>query len=489
MAYANEIVFLMTGLIVMGMTIHAVSLYDGEKDARPSRFLITAFLLADVSCLATLAVRSISPAFLTVVNSGLLLTIWAVALTARSWRMAVSRRLVLNSGAWMLCVPLSFELLRQHGTYMQRVVLYTTLSALLLCWVLFEVLQKSKQDKTFSLKFVMGAVLASLLLRIGRMVFVLQQAVQPESLLHEMPAAAMMRNLSVSMDVLILSSLVAYSTHRLALRYQQTQSDNQAVRLAHEELKAVLQEKEQMLRALTTSTKSRNMGVLLASLAHELNQPMATMRLKVDFLLSQPDLAAEDRQAFLQELMDDNTRAADIIAQLRRFMRHGSDALQPVALDLVVAEALQLVSSEVERLQVQLQQMVTPDTSVMAQEGQLQMVVLNLLRNALDAMKPVAGQKALQVNLSCSTSEVVLTVSDSGPGIPEAQWERVFDLFYTTKPEGMGLGLWLSRSIVQSQGGAMTVSRSPLGGALFTLSWPRIASSPIGVDAPKAQTP
>jgi signal transduction histidine kinase len=267
------------------------------------------------------------------------------------------------------------------------------------------------------------------------------------------------------------------------------QSDNQAVRLAHEQLNAVLQEKEQMLRALTTSTKSRNMGVLLASLAHELSQPMATMRLKVDFLLSQPDLAAEERQAFLQELMEDNTRAADIIAQLRRFMRHGSDELQPVALDLVVAEALQLVSAEVERLQVQLQQVVTPDACVMAQEGQLQMVVLNLLKNAIDAMKPVSGRRVLQVNLSCSTSEAVLTVSDSGPGIPEAQWERVFDMFYSTKPDGMGLGLWLSRSIVESQGGSMTVSRSDLGGALFTLSWPRMASTPGGADAPKTQTP
>lgn len=204
----------------------------------------------------------------------------------------------------------------------------------------------------------------------------------------------------------------ALSTHLLTLQYQQAASDNLEVRLAHQALKTVLEEKEQMLKALTTSTKLQNMGVLLASLAHELIQPLATMRLKVDFLLS-----------------------------------------QPVALNLVVDEAPQQVRPEVERLQVQLQQRVPPDSSVMAQEGQLQMVVLNLLKNALDAMKPVSGRKALQVNLSSSTSEVVLTLSDNGPGLPEAQWERVFDLLYTTKPESMGLGLWLSRSIVQNQGG------------------------------------
>ena len=98
-------------------------------------------------------------------------------------------------------------------------------------------------------------------------------------------------------------------------------------------------------------------------------------------------------------------------------------------------------------------------------------------------MKPTAARHVLEVNLSVSASEVILTVSDSGPGIPEALWERVFDMFYTTKPEGLGLGLWLSRSIVQNQGGSMTVSRSALGGALFTLSWPRMAATPNTVAA------
>ena len=438
----------MTGLIVLGMTVHALSLYGGSAEARPSRFLLLAFVIADASCLSTLAVRFVSPVFLTVTNSGLLMTIAAVALTARAWRVPLNRKLVVQTACWMLWVPVAFEWLRQHGTYLQRVVLYTTLSTALLCWVLWEVFHKYREDRSFSLKFVMGAVMASLVLRGARMVFVLQQNVQPDNLMQELPAAAMIRNMSVSMDVLILSSLVAYSTHLLAMRYQQSASDNKEVRRAHQALKEVLEEKEQMLRALTTSTKSRNMGVLLASLAHELSQPLATMRLKVDFLLS-----------------------------------------QPVALNLVVDEAPQQVRPEVERLQVQLQQRVPPDSSVMAQEGQLQMVVLNLLKNAVDAMKPVSARHVLGVNLSSSTSGVVLTVSDSGPGIPEAQWERVFDMFYTTKPEGMGLGLWLSRSIVQSQGGSMTVSRSPLGGALFTLSWPRITSTPNSVDAPKAQTP
>ena len=95
MAHTNEIVFLMTGLIVLGMTVHALSLYSGSAEARPSRFLLLAFLIADASCLSTLAVRFVSPVLLTVTNSGLLMTIAAVALTARSWRVPLNRKLVV----------------------------------------------------------------------------------------------------------------------------------------------------------------------------------------------------------------------------------------------------------------------------------------------------------------------------------------------------------------------------------------------------------
>lgn len=470
MSYLNEVVFVLIGLITLGMTVHAWSLYAGSPEAKPTRFLITAFLLSDLTCVLTIGATLI-PVFLTLFNTCLLFTIWACALTARSWRAPLTRRSMGVSGAVMLLVPVAFEYMRQNHPYVDRVVFFTVVSSALLLWMFFEVFQRHQQDKAFQLKFMMGVILCGVGLRVGRMVFVLQQTVHPENLLQEMPLPAMLRNTAISMDVLVLSSLLAYSTYMLASRNQKTMADNQAVHEANQKLEAVLQEKDQMLKALTTATKSRNMGVVLASVAHELNQPLATLRLKTEFLISQSDLAVNVRQDLLAEMLQDNVRAADIVVQLRRFLRQGSSEMQRVSLNRVLEDALDVLSPELKRAGLKVTLQIQPHVWVQGVEGQLQMVVLNLLKNALDATRVVPPPRLLRVSLSAA-EQVTLEVADNGLGIPEDQQERVFDMFFSTKPDGMGLGLWLSRTIMRNHTGNMTASRSDLGGARFTLTWP-----------------
>lgn len=470
MTYLNEVVFALIGLITLGMTVHAWSLYAGSPEAKPTRFLMAAFLLSDLTCVLTVG-ATLHPVFLTLFNACLLITICTVALTARSWRMPLTQRSIGISGAVMLLVTVAFEYMRQNHPYMERVVFFTVVSSALLLWLLYEVFQRHQQDKAFQLKFMMGVILCGIGLRLARMLFVLQQTVHPENLLQEMPVPAMLRNAAVSMDVLVLSSLLAYSTYLLASRNQKTMADNQAVRQANQKLEAVLQEKDQMLKALTTATKSRNMGVVLASVAHELNQPLATLRLKTEFLISQSDLAVDVRQDLLAEMLQDNVRAADIVVQLRRFLRQGSTEMQRVSLNRVVEDALDVLSPELKRSGLQVALQIQPHVWIQGVEGQLQMVVLNLLKNALDATKDVTPPRQLRVSLSAA-EQVTLEVSDNGQGIAEDQQERVFDMFFSTKPDGMGLGLWLSRTIMSNHKGNMTASRSDLGGARFTLTWP-----------------
>lgn len=473
MGSMNEVVFLLVGLITLGMTVHAASFFVSSIEARPSRFLMLAFVLSDVTCLFTLGVGPIGPVLLTLVNSCLLLTIWSVALTARAWRKPLTRRVIGLSAAVMFLFPVAFEYMRQNRPYVDRVVFYTICSSLLLLWVLFEVYSRHRQDKAFQLKFMMGLLATGIVLRFGRMVYVLQQTHQPESLMQEEPVSAILRNTVVSMDVLVLSALLAYSTHQLALRYRQSTQDNEQVNRANRALQAVLEEKEQMLKALTSSTKSRNMGVLLASLAHELNQPLAAIRLKLEFVHSQPQLPEADRQAFLEELLADNTRVSEIVTQLRQFLRHGSAQLDRISLNRVLHDAFKVVGSELERQGVKLHYSGPQEVWIQAVESQLQMVVLNLLKNAVDVLQHQPSDKQIWVKLSTTDRHVVLTVEDNGPGIPEQKMPHVFDMFYSTKAEGMGLGLWLSRSILESQDATMTVASSDKGGACFTLTWQR----------------
>lgn len=471
MAFLNEVVFVLIGLITLGMTVNAWSLYAGTSEAKPTRFLMLAFLLADLTCVLTLG-TALSPVFLTLFNTCLLFTIWACAMTARSWHTALTQRFIRLTGGAMLLIPVVFEYMRQHHSYVDRVMFYTLVSSALMLWALFEVMQRYRQDKAFQLKFMMGVILCGLGLRVARMVFVLQQTNHPDNLMQESMWPAMLRNTSVSMDVLVLSSLLAYSTYLLAWRYQKSTADNQAVREAHQKLELALQEKEQMLKALTIATKTRNMGVVLASVAHELNQPLTALRLKTEFLLSQSALPAAERETWLAEMVHDNARAAGIVAELRRFLSQGSSEMQSIALDRILQDALDMLSTELKRPDLNVELHIQPQVGVQGVESQLQMVVLNLLKNALDAAQTVPAPHHLRVSLSSNQETVRLEVSDNGPGVPDALQERVFDMFFSTKAEGMGLGLWLSRAIMHKHGGTMSVARSDLGGACFTLTWP-----------------
>ena len=473
MTFTNEIIVVMLNLIVLGMTVHAKSLYSGWQDTRPSHALIMTFISANLSAIAAIGFVWLSPVFLTLTNTLLLTTVCCAVLTARSWRIPFSTGVIRWSAASLLCIGLIFEWLRQDGTYLQRVIAFSILSTLFLFWLIYEVWKKQREENSFQLKFLMGVALASLALRLARLTAVLMLDVQPATLFHEGSAPATLRLMSLSMDVLILSSLLGYNTHLLTVRHQRTEVENQKVRATNLALDAALAENTQMLKALTLSVKSHNMGILLASLAHELSQPMQLMRIKTELMAEMPELQNSERQAFIQGLLQDNIHAAEIIVQLKKFLRNGTSEYQSIFLGDVVAESVTLIQGELARFQITLDQEVDLFAKVWADEGQLQMVVLNLLKNALDVLRTVPLPRKIDLKLTQTDQTTVLTVSDNGPGVPDSDGNRVFDMFYSTKKDGMGLGLWLSHSIIKNHGGSLSVSPSPSGGACFQMTLPK----------------
>ena len=474
MTFGHDIIYLILNVIILGMTVQAKSLYEGQRDFRPSRALMTTFLAANLSAVTGVLFVWAGSFFLTLTNTLMLASGCCAALTARSWRVPLTPEMVRRSTAFMLCVMVPFEVFRLNGNYVQRVVIYCVFSTMLLSWLLYEVWHAQRQKgNTFQLKFLVVVMLVSLSLRLARMTVVLMLEVPPESLFQEGMMPAILRLVSLSMDVLILSSLLGYSIHELAQKNKLIQEESQRVRAANLALDAALAENTQMLKALTLSVKSNNVGVLMASLAHELSQPLQLIRTKTELLACMPELQHSDRQKFINGLIQDNNRAGEIIVQLRKFLRSGSSDFNTVQLNQVVAESLAMIQAELTRHDITLTQQVDSAVAVWANEAQLQMVVLNLLKNALDALRSVPSPREIELQLRQTEQANVLTVSDKGPGMTESERARVFEMFYSTKNEGMGLGLWLSHSLVTRHGGQLQVSSSPSGGTCFTLTLPR----------------
>ena len=217
MTFGHDIIYLILNVIILGMTVQAKSLYEGQKDFRPSRALMMTFIAANLSAITGVLFVWAGSFFLTLTNTLMLASGCCAALTARSWRVPLSPELIRRCAAFMLFVMVIFEVFRQNGTYVQRVVIYCVFSTMFLSWLLYEVWQARRQKgNTFQLKFLALVMLISLSLRLARMTVVLMLEVPPESLFQEGMMPAILRLVSLSMDVLILSSLLGYSIHELA---------------------------------------------------------------------------------------------------------------------------------------------------------------------------------------------------------------------------------------------------------------------------------
>jgi PAS domain S-box-containing protein len=228
---------------------------------------------------------------------------------------------------------------------------------------------------------------------------------------------------------------------------------------------------------VTHLARVMTMGELTASIAHEINQPIAAAIADASTCVrwlsrTEPDLD-EARQA-AQRAVKDATRAADIITRIRRlFKRSGLDA-EPVNVNDVAEELITLLRREALQSGVSITTALAPDLPlVMGDRVQLQQVLLNLLMNGLEATKGVGDRREITVtSRRADGDQVHVAVTDTGVGLPPTGADELFKAFVTTKPDGTGMGLAISRSIVEAHGGRLWAASNAERGATFTFTLP-----------------
>jgi PAS domain S-box-containing protein len=220
------------------------------------------------------------------------------------------------------------------------------------------------------------------------------------------------------------------------------------------------------------------MGELAASIAHEVNQPLGAIVGNADICLqwlddSEPNLT--NLREALEDIASDGHRASQVISRIRSLVKKHEPEKVPLNLSDVAREVIDLVNHEAQRKQVTVRQELKPLPAVAADRIQLQQVLLNLVMNGIEAMSGIEGRKAeLFVTTAVAGGGVQVTVSDCGVGIDPARLEQVFKAFHTTKSGGMGMGLAISRSIVESHGGKLWAEPNKPHGATFKFSLPAL---------------
>jgi PAS domain S-box-containing protein len=245
-----------------------------------------------------------------------------------------------------------------------------------------------------------------------------------------------------------------------------------------EERKRAEDERERLRRLeaqIAHTNRLSILGELTASIAHEINQPIgaaiASAGAGLRWLDREQPALQQARDAFAR-IKDDNKRAADIISGLRAFYKKETSP-QRVSIDVneVAREMLVLLRGEADSYSVTMRTDLAPNLpAVSANRVQLQQVLMNLMVNGIEAMKENGGE--LVIRTEAAASGIKVCVSDTGVGIPAEQREQIFNAFMTTKPAGTGLGLVISRTIVESHGGEIWVEARPGPGATFCFTLP-----------------
>jgi signal transduction histidine kinase len=265
---------------------------------------------------------------------------------------------------------------------------------------------------------------------------------------------------------------------------------------ANEELRKQMNERERAEDALLTAqaelarvTRVTGMGELAASIAHEVTQPLTGIVTNgntcLHWLASSPP-NVEKARTTVERIIRDSNRASEVIHNLRTLVKKAPPRYEPVGLNDLIYQTLTLANGELMQNQVEVQTELALDLpDVLGDRVQLQQVLLNLILNAMEAMSPITGRKrvlTIRSEQREAPETVAIGVRDTGVGLDSRTESRLLDAFFTTKPDGMGMGLSICRTIVSSHGGRLSYANNVDHGAAFEFTLPAYAEAPKSVE-------
>ena len=232
----------------------------------------------------------------------------------------------------------------------------------------------------------------------------------------------------------------------------------------------------QRMTELARVVRFSTAGELTASIAHEINQPLGSILTNAetaDAILKSPTPDIAELKDIVKDIVKDDQRAGEVVRRMRSLLKKTPFELKSLDFNDLVRETVKLVVAVGRK--VELVSVITPDAlPILGDRIQLQQVILNLVTNGIDAMKDTPNQdRVISIRTSRVEKFAELSVSDCGPGIPEDKIKEVFEPFFTSKAEGMGMGLSIARTIVEAHNGRIWAENEP-GGATFRIKLPLV---------------
>jgi nitrogen fixation/metabolism regulation signal transduction histidine kinase len=254
-------------------------------------------------------------------------------------------------------------------------------------------------------------------------------------------------------------------------------TDISELKMIQRTLEEAVVEKNQLLKSMATLFKSNSMGSMVSSLAHEINSPLGAVSLNSELLKMELTEYIERHQIsdldkavlFADQIFLGTQKTSLVVSRLRSLFTHGEDKFELFDLTTMINDILGLLRGDLMNEKVVLHARVESSLNVFGDVSQIQMVIMNATRNAMQALKTTVDQRAINVEAFKTEGQVRVVISDNGPGFNDSILKNGFELFKTTKSSGMGVGMWLSRAIMENHNGSINATNNKEGGACITL--------------------
>ena len=426
--------------------------------------------------------------FLTLANTSIFAAGVTLGFLFRRWNTTISNRLKIISISAVFIFFFLFEYTRINGTFQQRVVLIMSVLSVCVIWHIYELARLQKNEPSFFGKLLVAFSLLSLISYLIR-IFVVTRGADPSyiDLFSENVISYGTRWGVMAADVLTFIAINGYymekawSSEKNALNMElialtKINTLNQELINAehlNNELSLVLLEKNRLLTSLSSSVKSSRAGIMASSFVHEINQSLTAIRLNAEFLVAVADKPPDDLfvKNNLNFLIKDVDKITEIIENVKRVFHNNQTEFKDLILASIVESGVKFVKEECELKKIDLSVNVDSQLIVRGNQSQLEMVVLNLLNNAIDSLDTFDGKRSIVIASSQVDGNIHLIFEDSGIGVPLELQEKIFDLFRTTKNDGMGFGLWLSRAVMDNHRGSLTLDNDYSDGARFVIKF------------------
>ena len=482
----NIISFLGFALLILGLSISAF--LDLKVNSQMTNYWRGSLVLIAAGYSLFAAVPFVDKFFITLANTCIFAAGVTLGLLFRRWNTTISNRLKVISISAVLLFFFLFEYTRINGTFQQRVALIMSLLSVCVIWHIYELVRLQKNEPSFFGKLLVAFSLLSLICYWIR-IFVVTHGADPSyiDIFSENIISYGTRWGVMAADVLTFIAINGYymekswASEKKALNMELIASKkinilNQELSNAehlNNELSLVLLEKNRLLTSLSSSVKSSRAGIMASSLVHEINQSLTAVRLNAEFLLAVADKPPDDLffKTNLNYLIKDVDKIAEIIENVKRVFHNNHLDFKDVTIASVVETAIALVRDECEIKAIELIVNVDPQLIILGNQSQLEMVVLNLTNNAIDSLSKYEGKRTIAFSATQIEDKILLTIEDSGAGVPLELGEQIFELFRTTKNEGMGFGLWLSRAVMDNHRGSLNLDKDYSGGARFVIEF------------------